>query len=1514
MKTSFLGKGKFKLVLFATLCTVVLGCAIFLCFNIYSKNNGSADNAEATKTDISARWKTATPTADSNDTPDIVGTVIDDAKIKILSVHNNSNDSYVISEDGRTATVPYRPIWEDGCSIYFNSQLANCVDYVTDSMYETSIPAGHMILDGTENKSASVTFTPKSGYTFKSGANSVTLTLQYSVRDISSNAWVDDIPNQIYTSSPIEPTIRLALHKNSVCFQSGDYKVSYSNNVNVGTATVRIYGDSTTPYITGSITKTFKIVDGAHVINGAGYSVELEYTTGVYTGYNEPAVTLYRNGTPLTINKDYAVAYHSYKYIGSNSITITGIGEYAGTRTEYFTLTRLNLDDTAITLKTNSYVYDGRSKTPGVTGRYQGAVVYGFYCYDVTYSDNVNAGTATVTVQPNSYYATGNPRTLTFKIEKLNLADTELTLDTDTFVYDGSTKLPVPTVKIGGNTIPASDYSVSYSNNFKAGEATVTVTGNGGNCFGEISKKFTIKPRSITGATVAAIATQNYTGNAIEPLPRITDLGRTLTKDTDYTLSYEHNIEMGTATVIITGKGNFAGTLTANFKIVADIDKVTVTGIEPEYKWTGEAIKPEPSLTLGGVPLVKGTDYTVEYTDNTDLGTATVTIKGIGNYNSTKTITFKIVAVDINDATLSGIDSNYAYIGTAITPEPQLVLDGKTLVKDTDYTVAYSDNTALGTATVTVTGKGNYTGVKTVTFEITAADVENATVTGVDESYGYSGSAIEPAVTVTLGGSTLVADVDYTVTYTDNTALGTANVTVTGKGNYTGVKTVMFEITAADVENATITGVDESYGYTGSAIEPTVTVTLSGITLVKDTDYTVSYTNNTALGTATVTLTGKGNYTGVKTVTFEITAADIAKATLSGIDKNYPYTGSAITPEPQLVLNGKTLVKDTDFTVTYRNNINLGAAVVEINGIGNYTGTKSTAFTVIKANIGTARVDSVNPEYEHTGAAIEPPPVVTLNGVTLVKDRDYTVEYENNVEIGTATYKITGTGNYEGSITGSFKITIALPKVEVNFVSYNGTDKLFAGKALPEITATATYNGATVEGTLSWDLKDPILEEGTHDYYWTFTPADADNFAVVTGYKTLTAEKPNYIAIRAEWRSGSQPELFTSSTIAFLKQNLKITGIFSSGDVDEIVGGYALVGSWDSPEATNTVKMPVNGGDDFTVTVNFGAWSDTIVSVVIQDVILKEITVDSAEGKEIKTEYTALDGFDVSSVTVTAKYNDGSEKVLPSGNNGYSVVYEKGADSLQYGDTKVTLSFTDNGVTKTVEVNGLTISKKPLDKPLVFAPEDTDYNYGNPVTDGIGLKDLPDWINVTYVYEDEEGNILDPSAVKNAGKYKVTAKFTVDKNHADIADITATFEVKKLTPAINPSVGGSLSVGKSLSELTVVAGGEAPAGKLTWDNSAYQLQEGVNKCYYTFTPDDTVNFNVVHGFVEVTASGEIAPVVNGTGLVGWQIALIVVCLVVVAIALIALMVALKSRRAAADADGFYDDASPEDMK
>ena len=149
-------------------------------------------------------------------------------------------------------------------------------------------------------------------------------------------------------------------------------------------------------------------------------------------------------------------------------------------------------------------------------------------------------------------------------------------------------------------------------------------------------------------------------------------------------------------------------------------------------------------------------------------------------------------------------------------------------------------------------------------------------------------------------------------------------------------------------------------------------------------------------------------------------------------------------------MRGKALVKDTDYTVTYRNNVNIGAAVVDITGIGNYKGLKSAAFTVGKANIARAQVTAINASYEQTGAEISPVPVVTIDGVNLIKDADYTISYTSNVNIGTATYTITGIGNYTGSISGTFKITIAQPKVEVVYVSYNGTDRLFVGKALPK--------------------------------------------------------------------------------------------------------------------------------------------------------------------------------------------------------------------------------------------------------------------------------------------------------------------------------------------------------------------------------------------------------------------------------------------------------------------------------
>ncbi len=148
-----------------------------------------------------------------------------------------------------------------------------------------------------------------------------------------------------------------------------------------------------------------------------------------------------------------------------------------------------------------------------------------------------------------------------------------------------------------------------------------------------------------------------------------------------------------------------------------------------------------------------------------------------------------------NTLILATIDAipDQAYTGKALKPKVTVRLDSGMLVAGTDYTVSYSDNTNVGTATVTVTGKGDYTGAKSASFKVVPASLAKATIAPIPRQL-RTGKALEPAVAVTLGGRALVAGTDYTVAYKDNTSVGTATVTVTGKGNYTGTARATFEI------------------------------------------------------------------------------------------------------------------------------------------------------------------------------------------------------------------------------------------------------------------------------------------------------------------------------------------------------------------------------------------------------------------------------------------------------------------------------------------------------------------------------------------------------------------------------------------------------------------------------------------------------------------------------------------------------------------------------------------------
>ena len=163
--------------------------------------------------------------------------------------------------------------------------------------------------------------------------------------------------------------------------------------------------------------------------------------------------------------------------------------------------------------------------------------------------------------------------------------------------------------------------------------------------------------------------------------------------------------------------------------------------------------------------------------------------------------------------------------------------------------------------------------------------------------------------------------------------------------------------------------------YTGSLIVPNITVSCNDVELVKDTDYTVSYSNNKNVGTATISITGIGDYTGTITKNFNIVARDISDTTIGSIP-NQTYTGNSISALPVITYNGATLTKGTDYTLTYSNNVNVGTGTVTITGKGNFKGTTSKTFSISARAMSDTSVANVSSQT-YTGNGISPLPTIT---------------------------------------------------------------------------------------------------------------------------------------------------------------------------------------------------------------------------------------------------------------------------------------------------------------------------------------------------------------------------------------------------------------------------------------------------------------------------------------------------------------------------------------------------------
>lgn len=280
-----------------------------------------------------------------------------------------------------------------------------------------------------------------------------------------------------------------------------------------------------------------------------------------------------------------------------------------------------------------------------------------------------------------------------------------------------------------------------------------------------------------------------YNGKSHEPEIEFSESAPELEQGSDYEVTYENNINAGTATVKITGKDIFCGTVERSFKITPDENGMYVCYFaennETYLETTFKGKKVEPEVVIDG--LVQGKDYTVTYVNNEKPGEARAELTGIGNYKGSETLYFTIYGK------LPAADpiADQIYTGKELTPA--IVIPG--LKAGEDYYMYYEDNQYPGVATVTIYGTGYYKGTATIHFKIikkTERFVSNVKLNRT--SYTCTGKTIRPSVTVTVNGKKIGASA-YKLYYKNNKNSGIGTVQVRGIGKYSRInKTLTFKI------------------------------------------------------------------------------------------------------------------------------------------------------------------------------------------------------------------------------------------------------------------------------------------------------------------------------------------------------------------------------------------------------------------------------------------------------------------------------------------------------------------------------------------------------------------------------------------------------------------------------------------------------------------------------------------------------------------------------------------------
>jgi len=606
------------------------------------------------------------------------------------------------------------------------------------------------------------------------------LTLYAKWRD-ARGLWMDKIPNQDYTRKAVKPDF-VVYYGADPLVKGTDYTVSYKNNVAATESlseenkilkapTVIIKGKGN---YTGTLKENFYIEQKNIEDNDVTVN-DLILENKKNTVMNPVPVVMW-NGKKLSHKKDFTLEYPekedgAYVLPGSYRILVHGCGNYTGTREAYLTITNLENDILFSKVKISKI--------------------------------------------PNQVYKPGESVVLTENMPKVTYKGEQL--------------------KLGR------DYRLLYGNYSEVGTYTVTVQGLddgvGQDFVGEKNVQFKIVGTPISKWKVSKLSPRTYTGEKItfnpnapegtEAYVAITDAqGNPMKEGRDYKLDYQNNEKAGNAKLIITGINQYSGTLKKTFKITAASVKAENADVQVSFangentcEYLKGGAKPNVVVTFKGKELSLGKDYTVSYKNNNSVipkfnKEPVLTIKGKGNFKDSREIPFTIAKKDIAKVTISVNDIVANTKAGKYMSKPVLTdVNGKKLTAGVDYEKAYiyrdKNKTVLDkydtpkagdVLTVTVIGKGNYSGEISAKFHINekGKSLSSAKVT-VNKEPIYNGEKItlsKDDLVVKIGKNTLTADDYEIIQYKNNLKKGTATVILRGKGLYGGTKKFTFKIKA----------------------------------------------------------------------------------------------------------------------------------------------------------------------------------------------------------------------------------------------------------------------------------------------------------------------------------------------------------------------------------------------------------------------------------------------------------------------------------------------------------------------------------------------------------------------------------------------------------------------------------------------------------------------------------------------------------------------------------------------